>query len=227
MSYWIESNDERFSLQLDSFSSKVGAYAVLFGLSAAEVEQIEKDSAYFKWSITITKRFADTKKSWTGFKENLRFGVPNVTSNPIPQPVTVEPIPDEVPLGIQSRFASMANRIKASSNYTKAIGYALGIEDVVQNRQPLDSAKPPLKVGMNGGNVILHWKKGIYDGIVIEKDSGNGFVVFDKDFQPSFTDPTAIPPGSQSAVWRYRAMYLFKDNRVGQWSDSVAITVGD
>ena len=227
MSYWIESNDERFSLQLDNFSSKIGSYAVMFGFSAAEVAQMESDSAYFKWSLTVMKRFADTKKGWTGFKDNLRFGGANVTSNPFPPEVSIAPIPDEVAPGVQARFAIMANRIKASGNYTKAIGYALGIEDVVQNRQPVDNAHPPLRVGMNGGMVILQWKKGIYDGIVIEKDSGSGFVVLDKDFHPNFIDPTPIPPGSQSAVWRYRAMYLFKDNRVGQWSDVVAITVGD
>ena len=62
---------------------------------------------------------------------------------------------------------------------------------------------------------------------MIEKDTSSGFVPFEKDFYPNFTDPTQIPRGNQSAVWKYRAMYLYKDAKVGIWSDVVSITVGD
>jgi hypothetical protein len=53
-----------------------------------------------------------------------------------------------------------------------------------------------------------------------------GFVVFDKDTRPNFVDPTPLPEPGTSAVWKYRAMYLFNDNRVGDWSDVATITVG-
>ena len=226
--YYLKKRDEEFSAQLDNFANKVGTYAGLFNLTPEEVEQSEKDSAYFAWSLLASKRYEDTKKGWTGFKNNLRRGVPNVTMNPIPGAVTINPIPEAVAPGVQFRFSTLVNRIKAHSNYTPAIGQVLGIENGSQSRTvPTENVQPALRVVMRGGMVNLDWKKGLYDGIVIEKDNGTGFVVFDKDMRPNFVDPTPLPSGNQSAVWRYRAMYLYGDTRVGNWSDVVSITVGN
>ncbi|MBM6498212.1 hypothetical protein [Flavobacterium macrobrachii] len=129
--------------------------------------------------------------------------------------------------GIQSRFLIQAKRIKAHKNYTEAIGQNLGIEGTFSNRMPLENVQPILKAVMNGGRVNLQWKKSTYDAIIIEKDTGSGFVFLDKDLRPNFVDTTPLPSGSESAVWRYRAMYMFKDEKVGSWSDVVTITVGD
>ena len=229
MRYWVIKNDEQFSFQLDNFGNKVPAYQVMFNLTADDLAQVDKDNAYFTWAITATNRYAETKKGWTGFKNNLRHGLPIITNIPMPEAVDVEPIPGAVPAGIQYRFTTLVNRIKAHSNYTRAIGVVLGIEGDIQNRPVDATAQPILRAGMNGGHVILYWRKAIYDGIVIEKDNGNGsgFVAFDKDIHPNYTDTTLIPPASLSAVWKYRAMYLYKDAKVGVWSDVVTITVGD
>jgi hypothetical protein len=35
----------------------------------------------------------------------------------------------------------------------------------------------------------------------------------------------AMPPAGQSALWKYKAIYLQGDDRVGQWSDVVSIPV--
>ena len=227
MNYWVVKNDEQFSFQLDNFWNKIPAYQDVFNLSGEDLAQIDKDNAYFKWAITATNRYAETKKGWTGFKNNLRHGLPIITNIPVPVAVVVEPIPGAVPAGIQFRFTTLVNRIKAHSSYTKAIGMVLGIEADSQNRIPIENAQPVLRAGMNGGFVTVYWRKGGYDGIMIEKDTGDGFKSFDKDMYPNYNDPTVIPRGNASAVWRYRAMYLYKDNRVGVWSDVVSITVGD
>ena len=227
MNYYVATNDEEFSMQLDNFSNKIGGYAADFNLSTDDVDQSQKDSIYFAWAIRIIKRQDDTKKGWTGFKNNLRRNVPNVTTNKIPEPVDISPAPGEVPPGVQYRFTTLVNRIKAHNNYTKAIGQVLGIDDNSQNRVSIDDAQPRLRLAMNGGLVKVFWKKGPYEGIVIEKNTGAGFVVLDKDMHPSYTDTTPLPPANQSAVWKYRAMYLYKDAKVGLWSDVVSITVGD
>lgn len=36
---------------------------------------------------------------------------------------------------------------------------------------------------------------------------------------------TPLPPKGVSEVWTYRVIYLRKNQRVGQWSDLVSITV--
>ena len=225
--YFLQKNDEKFAVQLTNFSSKLPGYKDIFSISDAELAEAEADSLYFTWAVTSAKKITDYKKSWIGFKNILRLDTGNPEVNPVPETSTITPIPDEVLPGIQSRFLIQAKRIKAHKNYTEAIGQNLGIEGTFSNRMPLENVQPILKAVMNGGRVNLQWKKSTYDAIIIEKDTGSGFVFLDKDLRPNFVDTTPLPSGSESAVWRYRAMYMFKDEKVGNWSDVVTITVGD
>jgi len=225
--YFLQKNDEKFAVQLTNFSSKLPGYKDIFSISDAELAEAEADSVYFTWAVTSAKKITDYKKSWIGFKNILRLDTGNPELNPVPETSTITPIPDEVLPGIQSRFLIQAKRIKAHKNYTEAIGQNLGIEGTFSNRMPLENVQPILKAVMNGGRVNLQWKKSTYDAIIIEKDTGSGFVFLDKDLRPNFVDTTPLPAGNESAVWRYRAMYMFKDEKVGNWSDVVTITVGD
>ena len=59
----------------------------------------------------------------------------------------------------------------------------------------------------------------------IWKDSGKGFEKLDKDFFPDFTDKTALPAPGASILWKYKMIYLLKDETVGNWSDEVSVTV--
>ena len=225
--YFLQKNDEKFAVQLTNFSSKLPGYKDIFSISDAELAEAEADSVYFTWAVTSAKKITDYKKSWIGFKNILRLDTGNPELNPVPETSIITPIPDEVLPGIQSRFLIQAKRIKAHKNYTEAIGQNLGIEGTFSNRMPLENVQPILKAVMNGGRVNLQWKKSTYDAIIIEKDTGSGFVFLDKDLRPNFVDTTPLPAGNESAVWRYRAMYMFKDEKVGNWSDVVTITVGD
>ena len=225
MEYFIKRNDEQFGLQLSNFSSKIGNYATLFNLTQVEVDQAEKDAAFFNWVVNSLPKVETYKQNWFNFKRIARVGEGNVVENTVPNPPTFESMPSVVPANIQGRFAKLAKRIKAHQNYTTAIGENLGIEGAEQQRTATENVQPILKAVMSGGKVILEWKKYSYAGIVIEKDSGNGFTVLDKDINPNFTDNTAMPPQGQSALWRYRAMYFLKDERIGDWSDIVTIAV--
>jgi hypothetical protein len=86
-----------------------------------------------------------------------------------------------------------------------------------------DTVQPILKCVLRGGQVNLTWKKGKFSGIQIEKDSGNGFVSHDKDFSPDYIDTTPVP--TSGATWKYRAIYLMNDTKVGLWSDIVTVSV--
>jgi hypothetical protein len=225
MDYFIKRNDEQFALQLGNFSSKIGDYAALFNLTPEEVVQAEKDAAFFNWVVNNLPKVETYKQNWFNFKRIARVGEGNVVENTVPNPPVFESMPGLVPPNIQSRFAMLAKRIKAHQNYTTAIGENLGIEGSEQQRAATEDVQPLLKATMSGGKVIIEWKKYNYEGIVIEKDTGNGFTVLDKDIHPNFTDNSALPPQGQSALWRYRAMYFLKDERIGDWSDIVSIAV--
>jgi hypothetical protein len=40
-----------------------------------------------------------------------------------------------------------------------------------------------------------------------------------------YTDTAAMPPAGQSALWKYKSIYIQADQRVGKWSDVVSIPV--
>jgi hypothetical protein len=40
-----------------------------------------------------------------------------------------------------------------------------------------------------------------------------------------FAVSAVMPPAGQSALWKYKGIYIQADQRVGQWSDVVSIPV--
>jgi len=53
---------------------------------------------------------------------------------------------------------------------------------------------------------------------------GNGYVFLANDTTPCYTDTTLLP--AAPTIWKYRGIYRVGDQRVGQWSNEVTITVG-
>ena len=225
MATYLENTDEKLALQLDNFSSKIGGYVTIFGITAPEATYLSEDSNYLSWAINSHLKIDTNKKDWTLFKNILKKGEENITSNPAPTAPKLDSEPKIVAPGVIYRFTTMVNRIKAHPNYTTSIGQNLGIEQTAPPPLNRDTAQPVLKAVMRGGKVNLLWKKGRYSGILLEKDSGNGFVVLDRDFTPPFVDNSQLPASGESAIWMYRASYLMKDEKVGVWSDIVTITV--
>lgn len=225
MSTYLEHNDEKFAIQLSNFASKIDLYRPIFGLTGDETSSFTDDANFFQWSVTNLKKVDTYKRNWLSFKNILKKGETNVTTNTFPETPVLEAVPAAVTPGIIYRFTTMVNRIKAHQSYTTAIGQNLGIEYSSSLKLDLDTAQPILKAVSRGGKVNLDWKKGKFDGIVIEKDSGNGFIVLDKDLHPNFIDKSDLPPAGESAVWKYRAMYLYNDDQVGLWSDMVTVSV--
>ncbi|MEK6614619.1 MAG: hypothetical protein AABZ32_00680 [Bacteroidota bacterium] len=129
--------------------------------------------------------------------------------------------PPIVPPGIFPRIAKMVQRIKASPDYTDAIGHDLGI---IGSEHVIDPAsmKPVLKLVFEANTVKVQWPKGHAHAVRIEKDSGSGFQFLAIDTVPDYTDTTPI---TAAVTLKYRAMYIINDELVGQWSDVVSITV--
>ena len=225
MSTYLEKTDEKLAIQLGNFASKIELYKTNFGLTYEETKNISDDAGFFQWAVTNLKKVETYKRNWTSFKNILKRGETNVSSNTFPESPVLDIAPNITAPGIVFRFTTLVNRIKAHQNYTTAIGQNLGIELSASLKMNLDTAQPVLKVVSRGGRVNLDWKKGSFDGIVIEKDSGHGFLVLDKDLHPNFVDNSPLPASGESAIWKYRAMYLFSDSQVGLWSDVVTVTV--
>jgi len=60
--------------------------------------------------------------------------------------------------------------------------------------------------------------------IEVDRSDSKGFVMLTFDTTPNYTDTTPFP--STPTKWTYRAIYRVGDQRVGQWSKPVSVTVG-
>ena len=161
----------------------------------------------------------------TKFKDKLMFAVIGSTPGPVPV-LTVAAPPPDVPAGIFTLISGIVKRIKASVNYTEAIGEDLGIigADIIDD---FATAKPLLKVTLDVNHPKIKYKKNRTDGINLygDHDDGLGMVFIRFVTKTTFVDLTELAPGKNSAVWKYMAIYVVEDTEVGIESDEVTITV--
>jgi hypothetical protein len=64
----------------------------------------------------------------------------------------------------------------------------------------------------------------------VDRNDVNGFVFMTIHTEPNSPDPdpapAPLPPPGTSMVWRYKAIYRFHDEQVGEWSDVLSVMVG-
>ena len=75
--------------------------------------------------------------------------------------------------------------------------------------------------------VKIQWVKQGLDALElwVDRGDGKGFVFLAIDTIVPYVDTAALPAAGQSALWKYKGIYLQADERVGQWSDIVSLAV--
>ena len=91
----------------------------------------------------------------------------------------------------------------------------------------LSALKPLIEVSQQALKVLIVWHKARgTDGLRIEADYGTGaFVHVLDDPRPDHLNAHPLPAAGQSAVWKYRAIYVRDGVPAGSFSDVVSITV--
>lgn len=223
--YYLPRTDEDKATWLNNFALKLPIYASKYNITPEEIQDMQSSAQYFDALLDYNNQFKAYVSSVTAFKNLLRDGAKNGTVSEMPMPPAVM-LPPAVAPGIFARSAAIVNRIKASLNYSAADGDDLGIEGT-QSTVDVNALKPKLQVRLvSGGHPEILWRKQGMDGVEIQKMDEHGqwqFLAI--DLKPNYTDNTPLPPAGSSAVWQYRAIYRRKDERVGQWSDVLAVTV--
>lgn len=221
-SHYLPRTDQERVVWLNNFSAKFAVYAATFGM-ASEVAGVAKDAAMFAYTVAMVETSTTTKEQWVDFKNLMRNGTPTQLPVPVIAPPAVPAAPAAVQAGIFTRVGQQVQRIKNNPNYTEAIGKDLGIIGSEQLTTSAVEMKPVLKLVMKGGQVEIQWVKGDADALFIETDKGTGWQFLAVDTVPHYTDTTRITAASS---WKYRAMYLVNDEKVGQWSAVESIAVG-
>ena len=225
-SYYLPTDDNGKAAWLNNLSGKLPSYQVALGLTAADVASVTADAAFFTYALNAQIQVAAYSQQWTAYKNAARNGSGPALGDIPAAPVLPAPAPAMVPPGIFGRATALVARIKPAPGYTEAIGQAL---QIIGAEHPVDptTLKPVLDTELDAGQVNISWTKQGMDAMEIQADRGDGrgFVFLAIDTIPNYTDTAAMPPAGQSALWKYKGIYIQADQRVGQWSDVVSIPV--
>ncbi|MDQ6626674.1 MAG: hypothetical protein M3Y69_11160 [Verrucomicrobiota bacterium] len=228
-SNYLDPSDDGFAHQLTTFMNAIGAYAATLSVSAAQVASQAADALYFSYVLAVQELMANSAKQWTAWKTLQRMGgsVPPTGAPVAPTFPTAVPV---VAPGIEIRFRNLVKQIKANTDYNPSIGAALGIEGSEQIGPDFATFGPVLNLSISGDRVDVGWGwqgySAFLDQCELEVDRGDskGFVLLAIDTTPNYTDTQAFP--AAPAKWTYQAIYRVGDQRVGQWSPPVSVTVG-
>src|SRR5665213_2502457 len=139
---YINQNDDAFNAQLQTFKGGIATYAAVIGVTAAQIAGQSADADYFDYSLKCMNVMANGALQWTAWKNLTRGGgTPPASGAPVVPPVFPAAVPAVAP-GIEFRFRSLVQLIKASPNYNAAIGQALGIEGAEQTGPDLTTIQP-------------------------------------------------------------------------------------
>ncbi len=226
---YIPANDDAFAAQLQTFKSAIGSYATTLGLSPAQVTSQAADADGFASVVANHNIMRNAAQQWTSWKDLVRQGgAPPAAGAPIAPSLSI-PAPSVAP-GIEPRFRALVKECKGSQNYNTSIGEALGIEGPQRTTPDMATIQPDIDATSSGGQVIVKWGWGGHRAdldmceLQVDRGDGKGFVPLAFDTTPNYTDTTPFP--ATPAKWSYQAIYRVGDQRVGQWSKPVSITVG-
>jgi hypothetical protein len=153
------------------------------------------------------------------------------TNEPIPPAPVFQTfnMPANGTLGLEQQCRDFAGLFKKQLNYDKADGLDLMIERTKTDDKNLADSQPELKLSVaNDGKVSAEWKKIGFDSLELQYRKA-GLTMWqpaDKSTEKiiEFTPPlTAV--GSPEK-FEFRAVYLIKNQRVGNWSPTYNVTVG-
>jgi hypothetical protein len=225
---YLQSNDESFAAQLQTFKTGIGAYAATLGVTEAQTTAQAADCNYFNCVLASLGTMSAAAQQWTAWKDLVRGGgTPPAAGAPV-APTLPAAVTAVVP-GIEARFRTLVKQIKAGANYNAAIGVALGIEGAQVAVPDLATLQPVLIARISGGRVEIGWgwqgNRAALDlcEIQVDRGDGKGSVLPTYDTTPGYVDTAPFP--AVPTKWTYRAIYRVDDAQVGQWSAPVSVTV--
>ncbi len=222
-SYFLPTTEAGRRAWLNNISGKLATYAATVGVTPAEVTQELADALFFNFVCNMHLLHTNTTRDWTAYKHQAAHGDALGDIPVTPDPGTPPPL---VPPDIFGRASTLAVRIKNHPNCTDAIAQDLGIigAEVIID---LNSMKPVLHLSLTAGHPHVGWPKQGMDSLelLVDRNDGKGLVSLTITTNPDYSDNSPLPAAGTSAVWKYKGIYRYKDQQVGQWSDVATIGV--
>jgi hypothetical protein len=225
MRTFIEAANEKLNSQLKTFNSMIDDYKVTLGLDDLKVTQLKKAGIVFDYSMGASGIFNSFGEAVNAWRLIFRYDKHGVVLTAFPTIPTLGEVPELTPPNLQKMFADLIQDCVNSPNFNPTIAKALGILAPETPFVPGDG-KPNLTGKLaTGGHPLLHATMGDFEAFLIQKDSGSGYADLSTAMHPDQLDHSALPPTGKSEVWKYRAIYFYKGEIVGHYSDEIIITV--
>jgi hypothetical protein len=223
---FLPSSDKDRAVWLKNFANKIGTYQPTLGLTVAEVSAVQADSAIFSYTVDMVEVYKNESQKRVAFKNILGYGEIGTPLPLFPANPTLSAPPALVPAGIFKRLAKLIQKIKNSALYNDSMGQDLGI---IAPEVTLDAIamQPLLKGALDAGRPLIKWKKGQADSIdiYVDRKDGKGFTFLANDSHPDYVDTFELPSAQSAAVWDYKAIYRINDEQVGDFSETLSVTV--
>ncbi len=216
-------------LMFQNVDVKIDSYKGKYSLSNDYLDKVHAACLTFIEGYDKLEQNRATAKQMTSWFENILTGEPagEPASNP-PGFQTVN-LPAGAFIGIEDVFRELMGFFKANPVYDKADGENLMIVATQADSKDLADVAPVLKLDATIGNLVtVEWVKSGFTALELQyrKAGTDMWQAADKstekiiEFAPPITTP-GVPE-----KFEFRAVFLQKNVRVGEWSAIYPITVG-
>ncbi len=221
---YLPKDDTGKLIWLNNFAGELPNFIPLLGITAVQAAQVQTDREVFGSLLTYLLNQKNILESITAFKNQVRNGKQPLGVIPAFSPPPA--LPPNALNDVFGRIRLLVRSIKGNPNYNESIGDALQIIGE-ESEDNVNTWKPILKVQMQAGSPNILWTKGNSSGIKIwvDRSDGQGFRFLAIDTQPDYLDKHPLPAQGQSALWKYQASYILKDEEVGEISDIIEVSV--
>jgi hypothetical protein len=219
MADFVKKSNDAFGKQLDEHADALGTHGAALGFSGPEITVAVNDAKYFRYELTQQAKALSFSQGYTRHLGYLRTSKDVATEPVFTIPAT---IPTSVLVGIETRFRERAKKAKASTAYNNDIGEQLRI---VAPDATAELGIPEFEVVFAANHPVLKWPKKISDGIEVWKDKGQGWYHAGNDTKSPWPDKEDLPPAGQSAIWKYRIIFIVDDEPVGEYSAVITVLV--
>ncbi len=199
-SRFIPSQDHDFLVWLDHFIVSLALEPAGYGLTEDDISALKAASDDFHSKIAKASETQAAAKQATTNKNDSRSSA-------------------------ESKIRGLVRQIKARQNYTEGQGASLGIEGR-EKTFDLSSSKPSLSgVDQTGGKVALSFTKYKSDGINIycQRESDADWVLLGRATVSPYVDTRPLLQTGKPELRRYAAIYMSKDQEIGQFGDDLVI----
>ncbi len=223
---FIPSTDTDRMVWLNNFSIKITTYSTLLGITASEASSVQKDAAAFNYIMNMQEHFKQSLQYITAYKSLMKRAINQQHLGAMPVIPSLPTPPPAVPEGVFDRVSKLAQRIKASVNYTTSIGSDLGIISP-SSKTDTYTLMPKLKIYLDAGRPHIKCSKGIAEALdlYVDRKDNLGFVLIGRFLIFDYIDKVPLTNDSILAEWDYKAIYVIGNDQVGLMSSMSSIIV--